>query len=258
MQRQEDAMPGGRLTHDDRRQIAAGLADGLGYAEIARRLGRPTSTVTREVNRNGGPGGYRADRAQRVTAQRARRRAPVLAATAPAGDRDTAAVRAVEERMIALFTDMGLPRMESRVLMTLHLADADGHSAAELVAKLRVSPASVSKAIGYLERLDLVRRERDSHHRRERYVIDEDLWLRNWRTSVKQHAEMAELAERAVDLLGPDTAAGARMRMAHQMFHFLSHDMVDFVEERLARLEIASGRNSSPQRADTAPRPGER
>ena len=42
-------MPGGRLTQEDRRHIAAGLAEGLGYAEIARRLGRPTSTVSREV-----------------------------------------------------------------------------------------------------------------------------------------------------------------------------------------------------------------
>jgi DNA-binding MarR family transcriptional regulator len=243
MQRPEGTMPGGRLTHDDRRQIAAGLADGLGYAEIARRLGRPTSTVTREVSRNGGPGGYRAERAQRLTTQRARRRVPAYPVTAPAAaGRDAEAVRAIEERMITLFTDMGLPKMEARVLMALHLADADGHSAAELVAELRVSPASVSKAVAYLERLDLIRRERDPEHRRERYLVDEDLWLRNWRTSVQQHKEMAELAERAVDLLGPDTAAGARLHLAHQMFHFLSHDMVDLVEDWLARLHESRNR----------------
>lgn len=236
-------MPGGRLTHDDRRQIAAGLADGLGYAEIARLLGRPTSTVTREVARNGGPGGYRAERAQRMTTQRSRRRAPAYPATAPASaepERDAAAVRAIEERMTTLFIDMGLPKMEARVLIALHLADADGHTAAELVAELRVSPASVSKAVAYLERLDLVRRERDPDHRRERYLVDEDLWLRNWRSSVQQHAEMAELAERAVDLLGPGTAAGARMRTAHLMFHFLSHDMVDLVEGQLVRIREQS------------------
>ncbi|MBO1416423.1 helix-turn-helix domain-containing protein, partial [Streptomyces sp. FH025] len=48
-------MPGGRLTQQDRRRIATGLAEGLGYGEIARGLGRPTSTVTREIARNGGP-----------------------------------------------------------------------------------------------------------------------------------------------------------------------------------------------------------
>ena len=48
-------MPGGRLSAHERQQIAAGLADGLAYAEVARQLDRPTSTITREVMRNGGP-----------------------------------------------------------------------------------------------------------------------------------------------------------------------------------------------------------
>lgn len=69
-------MPGGRLTQKDRQQIALGLADGLAYAEIARGLERPTSTITREVMRNGGPTGYRADLAHRATERRAHRRKP--------------------------------------------------------------------------------------------------------------------------------------------------------------------------------------
>ena len=43
-------MPGGRLTQRERQQIALGLADDLAYAEIARRIDRPTSTITREVS----------------------------------------------------------------------------------------------------------------------------------------------------------------------------------------------------------------
>lgn len=45
---EEFALPGGGLTRQERRQIALGPADSLRYAEIARRLGRPTSTITRE------------------------------------------------------------------------------------------------------------------------------------------------------------------------------------------------------------------
>lgn len=67
-------MPGGRLTQQERQQIALGLADNLAYAEIARRLDRPTSTITREVMRNGGPAGYRSDLAHRATEHRARRK----------------------------------------------------------------------------------------------------------------------------------------------------------------------------------------
>ncbi len=70
-------MPGGRLTQQERQQIALGLADSLAYAEIARRLNRPTSTITREVMRNGGPTAYRADLAHRATERRAHRRQPV-------------------------------------------------------------------------------------------------------------------------------------------------------------------------------------
>ena len=83
-------MPGGRLTQQERQQIALGLADGLAYAEIARRLDRPTSTITREVMRNGGPTAYRADLAHRATEHRAHRRrqaAPRGPRGAPAGPR---------------------------------------------------------------------------------------------------------------------------------------------------------------------------
>src|SRR5687767_15358702 len=93
-------MPGGRLTQQERRQIAIGLADGLAYAEIARRLDRPTSTITREVMRNGGPTGYRADLAHRATERRTHRRRPAPsrgseAAPQPYG-RDADAVREYE------------------------------------------------------------------------------------------------------------------------------------------------------------------
>ena len=94
-------MPGGRLTQQERQQIALGLADGLAYAEIARRLDRPTSTITREVMRNSGPTAYRADLAHRATERRAHRRrraAPRgLPASPPAHGRDAEAVREYEE-----------------------------------------------------------------------------------------------------------------------------------------------------------------
>lgn len=47
---EEIAMPGGRLTRQDRQQIALGLADSLPYAEIARRIGPHTIAATRLEN----------------------------------------------------------------------------------------------------------------------------------------------------------------------------------------------------------------
>lgn len=84
-------MPGGRLTQQERQQIALGLADGLAYAEIARRVDRPTSTITREVMRNGGPTAYRADLAHRATERRAHRRRQTAPRAAEAPRRPTGA-----------------------------------------------------------------------------------------------------------------------------------------------------------------------
>lgn len=193
-------MPGGRLSHDERRDIGAGLAEGLGYAEIARRLGRPTSTVSREVARNGGADGYRADRALRATERRARRRGPAPLAARPQEVVDRGELRDelhdFGEQFVAMLVATGLPRMASRVLVRLFLTDSGSLTAADLVGQLRVSPASVSKAVGYLEELDVVRRERDPRRRRERYVVDDDVWLRAWTRDTRSTANWADTARR--------------------------------------------------------------
>ena len=44
----------------EREEISRGIAAGLSARSIAGRIGRPSSTVSREIGRNGGRGGYRA------------------------------------------------------------------------------------------------------------------------------------------------------------------------------------------------------
>jgi transposase, IS30 family len=55
-----------RLSLAEREEISRGLAVGESLRVIARGLGRTASTVSREVARNGGRGGYRACRADRA------------------------------------------------------------------------------------------------------------------------------------------------------------------------------------------------
>ncbi|GAA2985907.1 GbsR/MarR family transcriptional regulator [Streptosporangium longisporum] len=230
-------MPGGRLTHQDRRHIAEGLTEGLTYTEIAKRLQRPISTVTREVARNGGTDGYRADRAHQATEGRARRRkqpsapAPAEPAATGTSGRDPRAVQALEERFTAVMIATGLPRTTARVLTCLYTTDSGSLTAAELVQRLRVSPASVSKAIGELERHELIRRERDPRRRRDRYVIDPDVWYRAWLVSARQNATMADLARDGAGILDPATPAGARLRDMSGFFEHVSQNLIQAAEQ---------------------------
>jgi IS30 family transposase len=63
----------GRLRLADREEISLGLRGGETFCAIAARLGKATSTVSREVAGNGGRGGYRAWRAHQRARERARR-----------------------------------------------------------------------------------------------------------------------------------------------------------------------------------------
>jgi IS30 family transposase len=65
-----------RLSLEDREEIRAGLATDESFAQIARRIGRCASTVSREVNNNGGRGRYRAAAADGVAYRRSLRPKP--------------------------------------------------------------------------------------------------------------------------------------------------------------------------------------
>jgi DNA-binding transcriptional regulator GbsR (MarR family) len=248
-------MSTGRLTQQDRRYIAARLAEGTPYAEIARHLDRPTSTVSREVNRNGGPRRYQPDRAQQATQSRARRRPARAAAPAPepasaqghdsdtVHGRDPGAVRQLHADLAAMVAHTGLAPMASRVLAELFTDDAGALTAAELAGRLRVSPASVSKAVADLERQGLLRRERVPHRRRDRYVVDDDVWIRAWLASARMNLLLAETARRGARILGASTPAGARLQQTGDFLEHVTHDMTH-AAERWQRAATHQGRSA--------------
>jgi IS30 family transposase len=83
------------LSMAEREEISLGLARGESLRAIARGLGRPVSTVSREVARNGGRARYRAFRAEAAARERARR--PKTAKLASAGElRDWVQTRLLE------------------------------------------------------------------------------------------------------------------------------------------------------------------
>ena len=64
------------LTLGEREEISRGIAAGLSARTIARRIDRPSSTVSREIARNGGRDAYRALVADAAAFQGARRPKP--------------------------------------------------------------------------------------------------------------------------------------------------------------------------------------
>ncbi|MFE5854194.1 helix-turn-helix domain-containing protein [Streptomyces sp. NPDC056500] len=248
-------MPGGRLTQQERQQIALGLADSLAYAEIARRLDRPTSTITREVMRNGGPTAYRADLAHRATERRAHRRPASSrasgAVTPQSYGRDPEAVAEYEETFTTTLMATGLPKMMARVLTCLYISDAGSLTASDLVQRLQVSPASVSKAITFLEGQSLVRRERDER-RRDRYVVDDDLFYQATIASARSNDQLVRAAREGVAVLGPHTPAANRLENVARFLDFISESIIRAAEQGREVLHSTSG----PTSADTG-RPGQ-
>ena len=146
----------------------------------------------------------------------------------------------------------GLPKMMSRVLVCLYTTDSGSLTASELVQRLQVSPASISKAITFLERLDLVRRERDER-RRERYVVDDDLWYQAMMRSARDNAQLADTARQGVGILGPETQAAARLDNIARYLDFVAESITHAAEQAREVLYTNAEATSAPHRTGTAP-----
>ncbi|MFI6387887.1 helix-turn-helix domain-containing protein [Nonomuraea sp. NPDC050540] len=209
------------MTQQDRERIASGLADKLSYGEIARRLDRPTSTITREIARNGGPTGYRPQHAHQATLQRARRSAPAppRADTPPDG--------LMEEELLERAVRAGMPRITARVHHDLMLSEDGRRTAAELAHRLKVSPASISVAVNFLLQQGFIRRERDPRRRRDIYVIDDDAWYHAIMISERQTLESARATMAAAERYGLDSPVGRRLAKAATYLERVSLDIMD-------------------------------
>ncbi|MEV4582518.1 helix-turn-helix domain-containing protein [Nonomuraea jabiensis] len=209
------------MTQQERQRIAAGLTAGLSYREIARRLDRPTSTITREIARNGGPAGYRPQQAHQATLQRARRGtpAPPQAAAPPA--------EAMEQEILEMAVRAGMPRTAARVHHDLMLSEDGRRTAAELARRLNVSPASVSVAVNYLVEQGYARRERDPRRRRDIYVIDNDAWYRSVVISRRQTLETVRATMAAAETFGLDSPVGERLAKTAAFLERVSLDMIE-------------------------------
>nr|WP_274383061.1 MarR family transcriptional regulator [Streptomyces pratensis] len=141
--------------------------------------------------------------------------------------------------------------MMARVLTCLTITDAGSLTASELVQRLQVSPASVSKAIAYLESQAFIRRERDER-RRDRYVVDDDVWYQAMIASARATTQVIETARQGVGVLGPGTPAAARLENVARFLDFVSENMTRAAEQARAvlhtKVETDPGSAAEPRR----------
>ncbi|WP_369199469.1 MarR family transcriptional regulator [Streptomyces sp. PU-14G] len=142
----------------------------------------------------------------------------------------------------------GLPRMSARVLTCLFTTDTGSLTASELGQRLQVSPASISKAIAFLESQSLVRRVRDER-RRNRYVVDDELFYQATIASARSNDKLVETARQGVAVLGPHTPAAARLENIARFLDFISESITRAAEQAREVLHTAPG--TSPD--DTGP-----
>ncbi|TFC93291.1 IS30 family transposase [Cryobacterium breve] len=136
--------PALRLSLDERETISRGLAARRSLTAIAAELGRPVSTVSREVLRNSGRNGYRAAHAERLAEARSRRpRLGKLASDDRLREHVESKLRVcwspqqISKRLITEFPDDLGMRVSHETIYTSLFVQAQLGLRAELTAKLR-------------------------------------------------------------------------------------------------------------------------
>jgi predicted transcriptional regulator len=129
------------------------------------------------------------------------------------------------ERFASVMVAAGMPPMPSRVFVALMVTDAGRLTAAELAETLRISPAAVSGAVRYLIQLGLVHKERVPGSRRDYYRMPDDVWHDMLRLRDQVMTRWTALIREGIDLVGPDTPAGARLADHAAFFDFVAKEL---------------------------------
>ncbi|MFG2330077.1 GbsR/MarR family transcriptional regulator [Streptomyces sp. NPDC048604] len=141
------------------------------------------------------------------------------------------------ERFAAELTDAGMQRMAARVFAALLASDSGSLTSAELAEQLQISPAAVSGAVRYLGQVDMVGRERDPGTRRDRYVLHNELWYETFTRRDQALTRWEKVLRDGSEILGPDTAAGARTAQTAEFFEFLQKELLSVMDRWRAHLD---------------------
>jgi predicted transcriptional regulator len=142
-----------------------------------------------------------------------------------AAQRDDRAVGRFVEDLASALMQMGVPRMPARVFAALLTTDSGRLTAAELAARLQISPAAVSGAVRYLIQIGMARRESVPGSRRHYYRAPNNVW--DEVLTIRDHlmARWTGVLRDGVEVLGPDTPAGERVAESVRFFDFVGSEL---------------------------------
>ncbi|HWS81937.1 MAG TPA: MarR family transcriptional regulator [Rubrobacter sp.] len=159
----------------------------------------------------------------------------------PNSGREEAVGRFIERFALTL-SEAGIPRMPARVFVALLASDDGRCTAGELAETLKVSPAAVSRAVGYLQQVGMVAREREPGERRDHYRVYDAAWYEAVVRWDEMLARWQEDLREGIEAVGADTPAGKRLEETRRFYEFL-HDEMPMLMERWR--EVRSGQHSS-------------
>jgi len=134
------------------------------------------------------------------------------------------------ERFAAVLVAAGFPPMPARVFVALLITDSGRLTAADLAGTLRISPAAVSGAVRYLIQLGLVHKERVPGSRRDYYRMPGNMWDDMIRMRDQVMARWTALVREGIDLVGPDSPAGARMAEQAAFLEFATSELSEILK----------------------------
>jgi DNA-binding transcriptional regulator GbsR (MarR family) len=159
------------------------------------------------------------------------RRTRAAVTTRSRHERDQHSVSAFIERFAVALTEAGFLRMPARVFAGLLATDSGRLTAADLANLLQVSPAAVSGAVRYLAQVNLASREREPGSRRDYYRVQDDVWYEAIARREQVLARWERSLREGIEVLGRESAAGARMAETLAFFEFLQKELPSLLKK---------------------------
>ncbi len=145
------------------------------------------------------------------------------------------------ERFAAALNQSGFPRMPARVFAALIASESGTLTAAELAALLKVSPAAISGAVGYLVQVNLASRETEPGSRREHYRVNNEVWYEAIASKDRTLEQCERSLREGFEAVGRHTPAGERIAETIAFLEFLQAELPKLLHEwRRRRVALRS------------------